>query len=1141
MSGHWIERKGLLLTIALLAVALFMVLLLGSSASAQTNPPGTGDWDIYDSTSISNQRVTITGSVRVNDGGSLTLSNVDLVINGATSGAERISVRGGGTLKMTGGSISAPSATRHYRFEILDRATVTMDAVTVKNMWQSGERYSGSPPTSMRGGMQIYSDTVTLRNCTITDNDRIAITVIRAGPLIQNCTIQRSAYFSVRTQEDYYYGHLWRDAFGVLSIEATPRIYGCVIREIGDYSTAFTDPYQGGRYGTYLHLMGYAVYVYQGAPQIRDTLFTENGRIHTSSYWYGYINGRYVNFRFTSSYTKGLVWADNPMSLEIKRCNFTLNYPGYYYSHSNSFAVFVDDGRVKVSDSLFLSNEGNGVGATTGELTVQDNVFWNVKYKAVHLTNNGEYTVERCTMNGTGGTRSPRYESAVYVNNGGRNIIIRHLNVSFMYRAFEVYYTERLDIKHTIISNTTKKLYADGSHVDCFNVTIQRQEVELGWSQNEVNLKWSLDILVTWQNNLPIPGAIVQIFNESQGLLKALQTGSNGRIPTEAMLQTRLVGSSQDYTATTNNPLKVSAFANGTKSDMHTFPFVNNTFFHCIIHDRSPPNVVIYFPNSNHAQNTTALDIIGMAIDKGSGLLRVEVSTDGENWLRATGGRKWEITIDLEEGVYDILVKGLDRGGAYSITTIENVTIDLTAPWLVVNQPKEKFLYTNSTSVTVIGQAEIGAEVFLNGEELPTQGGQFHAQLSFPTEGLHSYELMAVDLVGNRNVTNLRIYQDITAPILLVEHPPEDHVTNRRVLEISGLTEIDVAVTINNVPIAVEMGLFTLSMTLEEGINIIDIFAVDLAQNQRRVVREVRYDITPPEVVMEYPTRDEASNRSNVVVRGTLDPDVAQVRVNQVLVPFSKNSFSKNFKLDEGPNLIVIEVTDLAGNSITKRFTITLDTEPPELVVESPPPSSFTSEETITVTGRVDVDATLTINDEVVSTSGGYFHHDVALEETAPGADPNTIRVLALDPVGNEALVVLEVVRDTHAPGLTVHDMPRAVDDDYINITGRVHNIEDLALLTINDVPVKPRDDGYFEAFVGLDLGNNTFVVRAIDEAGNQDIVSVNIDRTKLTVSDSGILGLGDWTWLLLLLFLGIGLAIAFGVLYMLERREVVG
>jgi hypothetical protein len=1125
-----------------MAVVLLTVFLLGSSATAQTNPPGSGDWDIYDTTTISGQRVTITGSVRVYNGGSLTLTNVDLIINGASSGAERISIRTSGTFKMTGGSISASSSSHHYRFEILDRAIVTMDTVTVKNMWQSGERYTTSPPTSLRGGMQIYSDTVTLSNCTITDNDRIAITVIRASPLIQNCTLQRSAYFSTNTQDDYYYGNLWRDAFGILSIDATPKIYGCNIREMGDYSTAFTDWYQGGRYGTYLHLMGYAVYVYQGAPQIKDTLIAENGRVHTSSYWYGYVEGRYVRFRFTSSYTKGLIWADNPMSLEIKGCEFTLNYPGYYYSHSNSHAIFVDDGRVIVSDSRFLTNEGNGVGAITGDLTVQYCTFWNLKYKAINLMNNGDYTIERCTMNGTGETRTPRYEIAVYVNNVGPDTIIRHLNVSFMARAFEVYYSAKVEIKHTVITNTTKKLYVDGSRVDCFNVTIARGEIELSrWSQNEVNLRWSLDILVTWQNNRPIAGAVVQIFNESQGLLIAKQTVQSGRLETIPMLQTKLVGSSQDYTATTNNPLMVSAFANGTQSDMHTFPFVNNTFFHCIIHDRSPPNVVVYFPKSNHAQNTTGLEILGMAIDKGSGLLRVEVSTDGENWLRASGGRSWRITLILEEGVYDVFVKGLDRGGSHSIMTIENVTIDLTAPWLVVTQPKEKFLYTNSTSVTVIGQAEIGAEVYLNGEELSTQGGQFFTQLSFPTEGLHSYELMAIDPVGNRNVTNLRIYQDITAPILLVEHPPEDHVTNERVLAISGLTEIDVAVTINDVPIEVEMGLFTLSMTLEEGLNIIEIHAVDLAHNHRWVVREVRYDITPPTVIMEYPTRDEASNRSNVVVRGSFDPDVALVRVNQVLVPFSENSFSKNFKLDEGPNLIVIEVTDQAGNSITKRFTITLDTEPPELVVESPPPSSYASDETISVSGRVDVEAHLTINGEVVTTSGGYFRHDVALEETPPGADPNTIMVLAMDPVGNEALVVLSVVRDTQPPGLTVHGMPRAVVHDYINITGRIHNIEDLALLTINDVPVKPKDDGYFEAFVGLEMGNNTFVVRAADQAGNEDIVSVNIDRTKLSVSDSGILGLGDWTWLLLLLFLGIGLAIAFGVLYLLERKEVVG
>ncbi|NIP34893.1 MAG: hypothetical protein GWN18_08135, partial [Thermoplasmata archaeon] len=54
----------------------------------------------------------------------------------------------------------------------------------------------------------------------------------------------------------------------------------------------------------------------------------------------------------------------------------------------------------------------------------------------------------------------------------------------------------------------------------------------------------------------------------------------------------------------------------------------------------------------------------------------------------------WNVTIELEEGNYDIFVRGVDRAGATSEYVIRNVTIDLTEPWLIITTPEKDLFYT---------------------------------------------------------------------------------------------------------------------------------------------------------------------------------------------------------------------------------------------------------------------------------------------------------------------------------------------------------------------------------------------------------------------------------------------------------------
>ncbi len=1132
MTGQSSSRIGISIGLGLLFIIVLAMVIAPEDVDAQTAPPtGAGDWNIYDVTTISNQRITLQGNLNVYSGGKLTLTNVDLIMAHASFGGKVIRVRNNAQLVFDGGSISHSGATSTYKFIVDGGATVTMDGVEVSDLWQN----PSTPSSALQGGMQIQSNSVTITECTFKDNDRVAMVITSASPTIKNSTFTRSAYFTYYKTSNYVY----REAFGIVVIDGAPRIEGCLFTELGDYSTAFTD---AGSYSyTYLRLNGMGIYSVRGSPKITDCLFTDIGRMHTSSSVYMYVPsvGRYVYFYFWSQDYRGCIKAQDPLALEVTGCNFSYNYQGYYYYTSQAYGVYQSGGSSTIRENIWWSNGGGGVAVFAGNVIMRDNEMYDFYYYALYINGRGTITVINNIFNGTAEARNIRNEVGVYISQGSGNIDIRNIKITFCQRAIYVSDTPNAKFYDIYINNCSKKVYANSATVSCYNVTVSRADIELGWNSAEVNIYYKLTVLVTWQNGSPVPAAIVQIFNESDGLLKANQANATGVMPPLTMLQTKLSGTSNNQVSIVNSPLKISAYANAIESEMYTVTYDKNTFFQCILEDTLTPNVEIYGPFKDHAQNTTTLRLYGIAVDVGSGLDGVEVSADdGDTWKRANGSLTWNLSMDLPEGVYDMQVRGVDLAGAMSLYTIRNVTIDLTRPWLIITSPKEQFIYTNQTTVTIIGQAEIGAAVFLNGEALNTQGGSFFTQISDQQEGLNTYEVMAVDHVGNRNISLISIFQDITPPILLVEHPPEDLVTNDRVLEISGLTEMGVLVRINNLIVQVENGLFTMPMTLQEGVNKITIQAVDLAKNHKVVRFEVIYDVTPPDVEMVYPVRDEAVNHSTVLVSGNVDADVAEVRVNQVPLPIRFGSFSKSYKLSEGENLILVEVTDRAGNSISRRYTLLLDTSSPVLVLDGPIDGTYSTEETVRVSGRVDVGAMVTVNDEEVEVSGGFFAYDAPLAETPPGGDPNLLVIVAYDEVGNTAVEKVRVYRDTRAPEFAVYETSPSITSDFTNITGLVVDVDDVLTMTINEIPIQPNSKGYFAAYVPLQMGENVFVIQATDVAGNTHEEQVTIDRTKLEVSDTGIMGLGDSSWMMMVLFLVIGLAAGLMLLYILERRK---
>jgi hypothetical protein len=178
-------NKGRLVWMGALGALVFVLalLVLTQPASASNDPPGSGgtvygDWTVTDSRSYSSVSITVQdGNLYVSPGGTLTLKAVKLVFYNTDPSAATYSfeVQGKGTLSATGGcTITSMSSSAHYKFII--KGSATMDKCTVSEMW--------GDITSWKAGIQIYSDSVSITNSSITQGMTGGISIFDSSPVL---------------------------------------------------------------------------------------------------------------------------------------------------------------------------------------------------------------------------------------------------------------------------------------------------------------------------------------------------------------------------------------------------------------------------------------------------------------------------------------------------------------------------------------------------------------------------------------------------------------------------------------------------------------------------------------------------------------------------------------------------------------------------------------------------------------------------------------------------------------------------------------------------------------------------------------------------------------------------------------------
>ena len=553
-------------------------------------------------------------------------------------------------------------------------------------------------------------------------------------------------------------------------------------------------------------------------------------------------------------------------------------------------------------------------------------------------------------------------------------------------------------------------------------------------TRGEVRVYYSLQVQVRWSSGTPAVGSTVWIRDNSLTTVSIQETTSLDGINPGVVLTPYVVHASG---AVSRNPYVVNASFFSVSQSVGVV-LEKDTLTIVELKDNIMPEVHILSPEDGMAQQSSVLRVTGTAWDYESGIDTVLLSIDGVEWFGVTGMSSWNLQL-----------------------TVSNETLDAT-------------------------------------------GGR----ITIRVKAVDNADNEATDAVA------MRIIQ--TPPGVTIYYPQDGYTTNSPLLAISGVTDEGARVTVNGVEVEVTATLFSTTMSLVEGQNTISVVSTDALGNTRLVRLQVVLDTRPPYLVLQTPVENATVNMDEVRVTARIEGGL-ELAINGQTIPYGSTAYpTGEGKLDtivqlaSGENTIAIEAVDAAGNAFRVERRVFLDTEPPWIAVDQPVAGALLATHGVIVVGTVDPTATLRLDGELITTVGGMFSVSILAAEGV-----NTIHLWALDMAGNVRTLDVSFSVDTVPPSLMLTGPagpgPHVLNAKRLTVTGTVlaGGVPTATTLLLDGLPYVLVDDGTgvlervaltisqvdggFSFPYDLVEGQNTLVVRALDDSGNQASVTLSV------------------------------------------------
>ena len=412
------------------------------------------------------------------------------------------------------------------------------------------------------------------------------------------------------------------------------------------------------------------------------------------------------------------------------------------------------------------------------------------------------------------------------------------------------------------------------------------------------------------------------------------------------------------------------------------------------------------------------------------GSIRIDQRRTFRGVLRAAGD------VDLQKDLsIEAVVIADGRVDVKKNSQVAALVLDDEPPVLEVVRPLDGSTVDSTNPEIVVTWSDAGSGLDLASAELLVDGIDRTAEATIDAAGLtytpieplavgsHTFEVAIRDLVGleGRIASSFTVPSQGSPPTLILISPREAVVFESPQILVSysdpdpGLDLSSLAVEVDGVSVLADCqadaNQATCGPEIGVGPHMLRVTIADLDGTETTIESEFERiaENQPPVLTVDEPADGILTNETLLTVRGTVVDDgvVTSVTLGDQELAVAGTTFEGLATVSDGPNTLVVEATDAAGNVASVSRSFTVDLESPEVVLISPQSSSITHQDAVRIQGFVSdlngiTDASLL--GQPLTLDDGAFDTVASLSE-----GDNLIDLSFTDGAGNIQGLLLEV------------------------------------------------------------------------------------------------------------------------------------
>jgi len=441
-------------------------------------------------------------------------------------------------------------------------------------------------------------------------------------------------------------------------------------------------------------------------------------------------------------------------------------------------------------------------------------------------------------------------------------------------------------------------------------------------------------------------------------------------------------------------------------------------------------SVVIDAPTDGFATGESSVDISGTAVSY--------FGVDHLIWHNAatgasgdcTGADIWMATVPLVNGDNVITVTMVDLHGSEANATI-TVVLDVVPPSLEITYPAEGAYVSSNVTVTWTGSdADSGIAYCLVSIESVFSDNVTGSSCTINglAEGTYTVLVSAYDAVGNYMDVTVTFTVDVTAPVVTIISPADDHLSTSDSVTVtwngsdtgSGVDHYVVSWE-EGFPVTLPPSALSHTFTgLSDGSHLLTVVIYDKVGLSHTDSVEVLVDTQIPSLTITSPVQGGFVNNADVTVTWSCSDAgtgiaycVASI---EDLASFNTTGTSCTFiDLADGTYTVLVSAYDQLGNYRDRTVTFTVDTEAPTLVIDSPSEGQMFNVNSVTVSWST-TDANPGTVQVRFDGEGWVMATGGELMKSALSDGEHIAYVKVTDAAGNSLEVMVNFMVDTIAP-----------------------------------------------------------------------------------------------------------------------------